>query len=300
MIDMRDQKRSAKSRGILTTLLLAVLAATLLLFNGCGSRNSAPTEQSLNSGSQITYNDSASTTKAELGGEDGAISFDRKTIENAELNIRVQDVAAAADQIIALSNVNGGYTVSSHIYGEDQTVSGRLSIKVPQANLVSVIASIANMGEVTDKTITTQDVTEEYYDSEARLKVLQAKEERLLGLMDQAANITEIISIENELSKTRSEIEVLSGRLQYLTNATTYSLINITLGQGLPGTIQAPQGTLGRSWQGFVSSISGLINFASGTVVFLFTALPWLAVLAILFLLGRYVYRKIRVGRNRQ
>jgi len=121
---------------------------------------------------------------------------------------------------------------------------------------------------------------------------LKAKEERLLSLMNKAASVTDIINVESELTKTRSEIEVLTGRLQFLTNATEYSQINITLTQGLPSTVKAPQGTMGRAWQGLVASVNMVITFASGTVVFLFSALPWLALLVLLFLLGRYGYKK--------
>ncbi len=281
-------------------LLLMVLAGMVLVFSGCGAKSSTNSLESGHDSNQVAF-DSASVPKSELAGNTAdALSLDRKTIQNADINMRVQDVSASIDKIIALANENNGYIVSSRVSRDNQVISGRLSIKVPQTGLESVLSSIAALGELNDKTITTEDVTEEYYDSQARLKVLQTKEERLLDLMDQTSTITDIISVENELSKTRSEIEVLSGRLQYLNNATTYSLINITLVQGLPGTIQAPQGTLGKSWQGFVSSISGLINFASGAVVFLFTALPWLIVLILLFLLGRYGFRRIRARRREE
>jgi hypothetical protein len=293
MLEMKDLTKPTDPRYILAILLLIMLAGTVTL-GGCSSKSSTNLSGAGRSASQ-TANDSAAATKAELGSTTfNDADSDRKAIENADLNLKVQDVAAAVDQIMALTGQNGGYTVSSRINRDNEQASGRLSIKVPQDNLLSTISSIGNLGEITDKTITNQDVTEEYYDSQARLKVLQAKEQRLIALMDEAANITDVISIENELTKTRSDIEVLTGRVNYLTNATTYSLINITLTQGLPGTIQAPQGTLGKSWHGFIASISGVISFASGLVVFIFTALPWLIVLAAVFLLGRWGCRKIR------
>ncbi|MEA4926813.1 MAG: DUF4349 domain-containing protein [Syntrophomonadaceae bacterium] len=299
MLKTKDLTRLTPPRYIVI-LLLMVLAGMVLVLSGCGAKSSTLESGHSSNQNQVAF-DSASVPESELAGNTAkAVSLDRKTIQNADINMRVQDVSASVDKIIALVNENNGYTVSSRVYRDNQAISGRLSVKVPQTGLESVLSSIAALGELNDKTITTEDVTEEYYDSQAHLKVLQAKEERLLDLMDQTSTITDIISIENELGKTRSEIEVLSGRLQYLTNATTYSLINITLVQGLPGTIQAPQGTLGKSWQGFISSISGLINFASGTVVFLFTALPWLVLLALLFLLGRYGFRKMRARRREE
>lgn len=295
MREMTPPVKLTKSRHIAAVLMLLVFSLVLSNLSGCGSKTSVNNLKSEErSTNQVAYDSAAAPSTPQVGSESDPITLDRRTIQKADLNIRVQDVTAAVDQIMALSGENGGYTVNSRVYRENDQVSGRLAIKVPQANLYSVISSISACGEVTDKTIAAQDVTEEYYDSQARLKVLQAKEERLLSLMDKAANITEIISVENELSKTRSEIEVLTGRLQYLTNATEYSLINITLVQGLPGTIQAPQGTAGKSWQGLISSISGMINFASATVVFLFTALPWLVVVLLLYLLGRYGYKRTR------
>ncbi|NLN87195.1 MAG: DUF4349 domain-containing protein [Syntrophomonadaceae bacterium] len=281
--------RSAKLLGLL--LVLLVLGA------GCGVRSSSELYQSGRSPNEVLY-DSAPAESPEPGSLGYSSGVERKTSQNADLEMKVQDVAAAVEQIIALSNQQGGYTINSHVYRDDERVSAQLVIKVPQANLQPVTESIANLGEVTDKVITTQDVTEEYYDSQARLKVLQAKEQRLLGLMDKAANITEIISVENELTKTRSEIEVLTGRLQYLSNITDFSQITIRLQQGIPGTVKAPQGTWGKAWQGFIGSINGVISFTSQLVVSFFVILPWAALLAVLAGLGWYLRRRARGNKN--
>lgn len=284
-----------ETRYIFTVLLSMVLIFSIFM-TGCGAKFSTDLPQSGNSQNQTSSSGGAPEVKSSDTLSDPT-SLDRKIVQKADLKMLVSDVAAVADQIITLCSQNGGYTVSSHIYRDGESVSAQLAIKVPSADLLPTITSISALGEVNDKVISTQDVTEEFYDADARLKVLQAKEARLLGLMDKATSITEIISVENELSKTRSEIEVLSGRLKYLSNATEYSLINITLKQGVPGTVLAPQGTLGKAWQGLVSSLNGVINFASGTVVFLFAAIPWLIILTILFYPGRYLYRKIRARR---
>lgn len=272
--------------------LLGLLLVLLILAAGCGVRSSPELSQN-SRGPEVAY-DSAPAENPEPGSLGYSSGMERKTSQNADLQMKVQDVSAAVEQIIALSNQQGGYTVNSHVYRDDERVSAQLVIKVPQANLLPVMDAIANLGEVTDRIITTQDVTEEYYDSQARLKVLQAKEQRLLGLMDKAANITEIISVENELTKTRSEIEVLTGRLQYLSNITDFSQINIRLQQGIPGTVKAPQGTWGKAWQGFIGSINGVINFTSQLVVSFFVILPWAAILAVLTAIAIYIGRRSR------
>lgn len=272
---------------VVLVMLVAVAAA------GCGAYKSQ--ELSGNARNQAV-SDKAATQEAgsPYGAATSYLDMERKTIQNARLDMRVEDVPQAVEQILAFCTDNGGYSVNSHIYRDEQKYSAQLAIKVPKANLEGAMASISQLGEVIDRVVTSQDVTEEYYDSEARLRVLKAKEERLVGLLDKAASINDIISIENELGKTRGEIEVLAGRLQYLSNATEYSLIDIDLRQSVPGAVKAPQGTMGKAVQGLISSLNGLINFASNTVVGIFVILPWALVLFLLFLLFRYVVNKLR------
>lgn len=219
-------------------------------------------------------------------------ALDRKIIQNADLSMDVKDVPEAVDRILDLNKQSGGYTVSSHIYKNNDKISAELSIKVPQPALNSTLISISALGEVTDKVMTTEDVTEEFYDSEARLKVLNSKEARLLSLMERAGSIEDIISIENELSKTRSEIEVLSGRLKYLTNATNYSQVNISLEQAVGSAVKTPRGTLGKSVQGLINSLNQMIHFGSSLIVGLFIILPWAILLSLLVLLVRFLYKK--------
>lgn len=282
------------------TFLLALMVLILpLLTAGCGAKSTTDTFPSGRSQTELAPDSGSTPKSAQNETSADPLSLDRKVVQNASISLKVPDVAQAADQIIALCGSKGGYSVSSRIYRENDRVSGRLALKVPQAGLLEVIDRISDLGEVNDKVISTQDVTEEFYDAQARLKVLAAKEARLLGLMDRAANIAEIISVENELSKTRGEIEVLSGRLQLLANATQYSLININLAEGVPGTVKAPQGTWGKAWQSLVNSLNGVINFGSNTLVFLFAAIPWLVIASLLALLVRWMYPKLSAWLSR-
>lgn len=198
------------------------------------------------------------------------------------------------DKIIQLTNQNKGYVINSSIYKQEEYFRARLTVKVPQEKLNDTVHLISDFGEVINNDTYTEDVTEEYYDSQARLKVLEAKETRLIALLDKAADIADIVAIENELAKVRSDIEVIQGRLQYLTNSTSFSTINIELKQAIPGHIQAPQGTTGKAWKGLINSINNLIDFGSGLIVFIASALPWLVVLAIVY----YAVRAVRIKRK--
>lgn len=274
---------------IFVTWLLVVLTVAL---GGCASAAPKTSDMSAKVAG-ISFSEQA----AESDAISKPVNIERKIIRNADIDLRVRDVDQALEKLTTLCNENEGYVVNSHINRDDERVWANLSIKVPEQQLDSTITAIAQLGEVTNKVISTEDITEEYYDAEARLKVLKAKEERLLGLMNQATGITEIVSVEDELGKTRSDIEVLAGRLKYLTNATSYSLIRINLRQGIPGALQAPQGTMGKAMKGLLASINGLITFAGQTFVFFFIALPWLVVGLLLYLLIRHFYQKLKAAR---
>jgi hypothetical protein len=290
---MTRVNRFSGKPGRISLLLFLVFTLALLGLAGCGSK-SAQENQSQSVRDYSSQADSAAPSyeMKDADATSGITAPDRKVVQNAEVSLKVQDVAAAADKITELNQTNGGYTVNSHIYRNGEQISADLTLKTPEQKLTRFIADIAKYGEVTDKLVSAEDVTEEYYDAEARLKVMRAKEERLLGLLDKAGSITDIISIENELGQTRSEIEVLTGRLKYLSNAVDYSTVHVALAQAVPGAIKTPQGTMGKAVQGLITSLNNMINFGSNLIVALFVVLPWLLLILILGLVFRYFYRK--------
>ncbi len=280
---------SSKRKSVLILTLLLILA--LQIATGCGSSNKSTAD----------YVSQKSTSQSEVArDQDGGMGttpaipndVERKIIQNVDLRMQVDDVQSVMDKIIALTSQKGGYIVNSSIYKEEKYFRASLTVKIPQDKLNDTVHSINEFGEVVNHDTYTEDVTEEYYDSQARLTVLEAKETRLIALLDKASSITDIVAIENELAKVRSDIEVLKGRLQYLTNATSFSTININLTQAVPGQITAPQGTTGKAWQGLINSINSLIDFGSNLIVFLITLLPWLAVLAVIYFIVRAIRNK--------
>ena len=278
-------------------ILALILVFTSQILIGCGSskqsadnvayesKGEAPTEDA--------YDQDAGMGTASVIPND----IERKIIQNVDLTIKVDDVEAIMGKIISLTSQNDGYIVNSSLYKQEDSYSARLTVKIPQEKLTGTVNTISDYGEVTNNETYTEDVTEEYYDSQARLKVLEAKEVRLIALLDKAANIPDIVTIESELGNVRSEIEVIKGRLQYLTNSTSFSTINISLRQAIPGQLKAPQGTTGKALQGLIASLNNMIDFGSNLIIFLITILPWLVILGLIYSAVRW-FRNKRKNRN--
>lgn len=283
--------------------ILVLLAITMLFsagLTGCAKSPHPETRQDNIADEDIVYSGSRdSSNNYEPAGSSNsgydqisqATLHERKVIQNAGMVLMVSDVSQVIDTIVKIGQDNEGYTVSSNLSRGDDWVRGEVNVKVPYDRLSKVMDQIAALGEIKDKKISTQDVSEEYYDSQARLTVLKKKEERLLALLDQAKTIEEMISVENELTRVRSDLEVLQGRLNYLDNATSYSTISITLNQTEASKVAMPEGILAKAVQGFVNNANGVADFLSGFLIFLIAFIPWAILLALVFAL-LYVLKK--------
>jgi len=89
--------------------------------------------------------------------------------------------------------------------------------------------------DVTSKSSSSRDVTEEYVDLSAKLQNLEATEAQLLRIMEKAETVEDILNVQRELSKTRDEIERTKARMQYLERTSASSLITVRLEQSKLG-----------------------------------------------------------------
>lgn len=297
-------------RTALLALALALLLAGSMLAAGCNS-----TKSDVNSGSTVkmaeqeqTARDAtspaSSTTSQYNSGTTSQVDYtegseaERKAIMDGSISLKVQDTPQAIADIGRLAEDYKGYVVSSSVSKSGDYFNGQIVIKVPQDKMQEVSDKVIAMGELTDRRSTSQDVTQEYYDSQARLKVLQEKEQRLTSFMASAQNIQELISIENELAANRQQIEVLQGRLNYLNNATSYSQLTISLSQAVAGQVEAPTDAWSRAVQALITSINYLVSFMSWCLMAFLVLLPWLILLLLIILLLRWMFRKRRARRK--
>ena len=155
---------------------------------------------------------------------------ERMIVRTGEMSLVVDDVVYTRDEIASLAVTLDGYVVSSRIYGEEEDMRGRISIRVPDEKFEPALAELRNLAvRVTSESTSSQDVTEEYIDLEARLKNAEATESQYLVLLDKATDVEDILNIYERLSRVRSEIEQIKGRMQYLERTSSMSLISARL-----------------------------------------------------------------------
>ena len=210
---------------------------------------------------------------------------ERKIIYTAHLQIVVSDYDEAENDIEALVDKKKGYIVSSNVKNSEETGrNGSITVRIPQESFQAFLDEIAAISdEVTDQSITSEDVTEEYVDLEARLKAKEVVKARLESLMEQAETTKDLLDISEQLGKVQEEIEQIQGRINYLTNRSDDATVTISITERSlkSGEIETDDlQTWARASQLFVKTINAIVSSISALAVVLIGLSPVIIPLA--------------------
>ena len=172
------------------------------------------------------------TQMQEIPGEAGVqpaqlVSQNRIIIRTVNMSIVVDEIQAAIDDIARIADEAGGWMVSS-----DHSLKhvGSISVRVPATGLDSVVETLRDLAtDVESETNSSQDVTDEYYDLQSRLKNQRATEEALIKLLAKAEHVQYALEVQRELTNVQENIERMLGRIKLLEETSAYSLITVRL-----------------------------------------------------------------------
>jgi hypothetical protein len=202
------------------------LLILVVLVISCNNRNEsrlAPENEALMSFKEVAMGAAASEQTGQT------VSIERKLIRNGQLDFKTNDVKKAKVDIEKISKELNGYisNESENNFGDRKQYNQTIRVPADQFdNLIKQIEVLAD--KVESKGINTQDVTEEFIDVEARLKTKKELEARYSEILKQAKTVADILAIESQIANVRSEIESMTGRLNYLKNQVSFSTLNLT------------------------------------------------------------------------
>jgi hypothetical protein len=225
-----------------------LVAAAVLLFAGCGARDLSRIK-----GAAVTTESLAapSPSVAARGGDSNlyfaspnvfgsgftpagppsgiaVLPQSRMVIKTASVTLLVKDLDSSFARAIQLTEAGGGFVLSST---EDYEGTDRadLTLKIPSDGFLALIKALEALGTEQQKSIYGEDVTEEFFDLDARLENETAVRTRLFQLLAQAKKVEEAIAVEQELERVGNTINSIEGRMKYLRTMTDMSTINLTL-----------------------------------------------------------------------
>ena len=146
---------------------------------------------------------------------------DRLIIYTAHVSVVVKGIEEKQEQLQSFIKQQQAYVQSSS--------TNSWTIRVPQTAFEPLLAQIETLGEVSNRNLYSQDVTDQYRDTEIRLETLEKSRQRYLELLNKAEKVSEILEIERQLERINVEIESMKGQLKRLDSQVQYATITVNL-----------------------------------------------------------------------
>lgn len=216
-------------------VLILVLSIPL---SGCGKKSASDSgtataprvseEKGSLSAQDSTLENTADATKTV---EKQKETDNSKIIKTAEVDLETKNYTKAIDSILSTVKAKGGYIQSSKSYGsyDDNSRGANYVIRMPKNYFDEFLTNVGNLGKITSSSTQGENISSQYYDTEAHLKALKVQEDRLLELLKKSGSLKDILEIENQLSNVRYQIESLTSSLKNWDNQVDYSTININV-----------------------------------------------------------------------
>ena len=179
------------------------------------------------------------------------------------------DARAATERIMAAA---GGFTgriaVSDPRRGE-RSLSATL--QVPSAKLDEVLASLRQLGQVTEESQEGEDVTQQSVDLDARLSNARASEKRLQAILaNRTGRLSDVLDVEREISRVREEIERMEASRQALDGRITYAIVSLAITEERKAAVDlGPMPATTRLRNAIVDGYTGAISGALAVALFL-------------------------------
>jgi len=203
------------------TAILTALAVLTICSCGCGAY--VPVESLNGTNTRSVESSGATTDVAETIGQD------RKIIKRGNIEFETTDVNKTQSSIVQAVRELNGYIAQDNVVNRSNRIEHRLTIRVPANNFDNLLETISEgVDRFDNRSISVLDVTEEYIDVQSRIKTKRELQTRYTELLAQATSVDEMLTIEREIGKLRTEIESVEGRMRYLADRIAFSTLNVT------------------------------------------------------------------------
>lgn len=291
-------------------LAAAAAAASLLLFAGCsgaGTSASLPEDEPVAGAAPADgeadasrADGSAATVPDTKPGEIPSTVLTQQLARTARVSLTVTDVEGAAIQLRQLATSMGGQVSAENIVTRSDTdpkksPTSTMVISVPADHLDATLDQLKSVGSLTNRVVSSEDVTTQVADVDSRIRTLNGSILRLRELSRKAGSIRELTELESQLTERIAERDSLVAQQRSLAGRVAQSPITIVLTLPAPAADVEPVGFIA----GLVAGWNALLSSSRALMTLLGAILPFAALGALIVvpvLLWRR--RRRRAGRS--
>jgi hypothetical protein len=285
-----------RRRLIPTVLVLDAVSLAGLSLAGCTSSGSGASSSSGTAdmvapaigAPELTVPGSKSVGAADASGT-------RQVIKTGSMTITVARPADAADEASRIVESAGGRVDSrtEHAATDGNKGSASLTVRIPSAKLTATIEQLNKLGTVEDVAISSDDVTGQSQDLNARISALRTSVDRLLALMSKATSTQDLITIESALSDRQGNLESLEAQQRQLKDQVDLSSVTLNLNSVAKPRTHTPDNFL----DGLATGWNSIVAFFAGVLVVVGVLLPWIVIAGVI---AFGVLAVLRARRKRQ
>lgn len=288
--------------------LMAVML--MMMTAGCGnsSKMAADERATVSSGAELDgeyswdTDETADTGVTSENGLEAQVENGRKLIRTVSLSLETKEFDSVLTNLSTKTTELGGYietsSVNGNSYSHHSTRYASYVIRIPADKLNEFVEVVSELGNVTQKNESVEDVTLRYIDVESHKKALETEQERLLELLSKAENMEEILTIESKLSDIRYEIENYESQLKTMDNQIDYSTVSVYIDEVERVTDMGEKGFFEEIKERFGNSLYIVARGIRGLVIGILGSLPILIVCGGVIAVVVIVVRKILKKRN--
>jgi predicted component of type VI protein secretion system len=232
-----------------TTRLLAVTATALLLsLTACsdGSDGGSPDAATAMDGgaaggsagdmaveSAPEAPADAAAASREVGAASNAVDLttQQALIKTGAVSLRSADVGGTRYDVQVPVDEQGGQVADDKTETDKsgEPLRARMVLRVPVDSFEDVMNALGSMETLASTSTSSEDVTTQLIDVEARIKAQQASVERVRQLLAQAQSIRDIMAIESELAQRQAELDSLAQQQAYLKDQTSMATVKVNI-----------------------------------------------------------------------
>jgi hypothetical protein len=178
-----------------------------------------------------------------------------------------------------------------------------MRVRVPATSLSANLDAIKKLARWTEKeSLSSKDVTREFYDNEAHLRNLHAEEEQYLKIMQQAHTVKDTLEVSEKLSDVRDRIERLQTQIQLMTRDIEMSVIDIRLVEESEARVFGiewrPLANAKMAARDLLSGVTDWLDFMVALIIKLPLMILWLLTVVLIGLfiwrIGKRIWNKFR------
>ena len=242
---------------------------------------------------------SANQRSAAAGSASQPLPQNRKWVITMNLTAETGDLDAALDAVLAKVSQMEGYVESQSVSG-GSAGSGRhrfanLTLRIPANVVDGFVEEVADLTNLVSSSRNVQDITLTYSDTAGRVTALETEQARLLELMEQAENMSDLLEIEARLTEVRYQLENYASTLRLYDNQVDYATVSLYISEVEKYTPVEEPGFWEKITSGLADSIVNLGETIVASITWLIIDLPYLAVIAlVVWLITALTKRSLR------